>query len=394
MHLIPAYITLFCLYAVIPPYLSLLVRSLGYRASVVGILLAISEGVGILGPFVFGHFADRRGTYKGCLFFSYLLTLAFVLPLAHFVHPVLSAVFIALFAAGYRSAMSLMEAAATIILGTDGNYGKIRVTGSIAFVCFLLFLQRVPVLRPNTPLNIALWIGMTSALAAMIILLTPSRYTSRKPAQDTSAAGHGPKHKNIWTPVFILGLCCIALSRLAMTPVNSFLSLFMVEYMQWDAVGLMWALAGAAEIPFVYVSSRLIRRFGALPILAFTSAMVGLRLLLYAAFPFRAGVVIAQTLHSFCYGLFHPAAVAFISDSVPPERRAFGMTLYLSVGLGIPTFIGNFAGGFIVDHAGYRFLFGSFSIFAFLGTALYAICQRCIRRKDKRANHPAARLSP
>jgi PPP family 3-phenylpropionic acid transporter len=381
MHLIPAYITLFCVYGVIPPYLSILVRNLGYRAPMVGILLAISESAGILGPFVFGHLADRRGTYKGCLVCSYMLTLAFVLPLVRFVHPVLSAVFIALFAVGYRSAMSLTEAAATISLGKDGNYGRIRVTGSIAFVCFLLFLQRTPVLRPNTPLHIALWIGMTSALAAMVIILTPSRSISRKPALDISATGHGPEHKNIWTPVFILGLLCIALSRLAMTPVNSFLSLFVVEYMQWDAVGLMWALAGAAEIPFLYLSSHLIRRFGALPILAFTSAMVGVRLLLYAAFPFKAGVIIAQTLHSFCYGLFHPAAVAFISDSVPPERRAFGMTLYLSAGLGIPTFIGNFAGGFIVEHAGYRFLFGSFTIFAFLGAALYLVCQRCIQRK-------------
>jgi PPP family 3-phenylpropionic acid transporter len=314
-----------------------------------------------------------------------LLTLAFALPLARFVHPVLSAVFISLFAAGYRSAMSLMEAATTINLGRDGNYGRIRVTGSISFVCFVLFVQWVPVLRPNTPVNIALWIGMTSALAAMVIILTPSRYISRKPARKIPAAEYGPEQKKIRTPLFILGLLCIALSRLAMTPVNSFLSLFMVEYMQWDAVGLMWALASAAEIPFVYLSSRLIRRFGALPILAFTSAMVGLRLLLYAVFPFKAGVVIAQTLHSFCYGLFHPAAVAFISDCVPPECRAFGMTLYLSAGLGIPTLIGNIAGGFIVDHAGYRFLFGSFTIFAFLGAALYVICQRFIRRNGDRA---------
>ena len=225
MHLIPAYITLFFVYGVIPPYLSILVRNLGYRASVVGVLLAISEGAGILGPFIFGHFADRRGKYKGCLIFSYLLTLAFALPLARFVHPVLSAVFIALFAAGYRSAMSLMEAAATISLGKEGNYGRIRVTGSITFVCFVLFLQWVPALRPNTPLNIALWIVITSALAAMVIIFTPSRYTSRKPAQDTSPAKHGPEKKTIWTPVFILGLLCIALSRLAMTPVNSFLLL-------------------------------------------------------------------------------------------------------------------------------------------------------------------------
>jgi PPP family 3-phenylpropionic acid transporter len=392
MRLIPVYITFFLIYGVILPYLPILVRNLGYRAAVVGILLAVSEGAGILGPFVFGHFADKRGKYKGCLILAYILILAFALPLARFVHPAASVICIAMLAVGYRSALPLLEAVATINLGKDGNYGRIRVTGSISFVCFVLFLQWVPILRPNTPLNIALWIGMTSALAVLVIILIPLRYTSHKSTQDTSTAGCKARRK-IWTPVFILGLLCIALSRLAMTPINSFLSLFMVEYMHWDAVGFMWALASAAEIPFLYLSHRLIRRFGALPILAFTSAMVGLRLSLYAAFPFKAGVIIAQLLHSFCYGLFHPAAVAFIAECVPPEHRAFGMTLYFSVGLGIPTFIGNFAGGFIVDHAGYRSLFGYFTIFAFLGTALYVICQGFIRKGRKGQSGNGAHIS-
>ncbi|MDR1506495.1 MAG: MFS transporter, partial [Treponema sp.] len=363
MHLIPPYIALFFLYGIIPPYLSILVSGLGYNTSLVGILLAISEGAGICGPFLFGHAADKSGKYKGGMILAYALTAAGAVPLALLVHPVLSALFIALLALGYRSALPLMESLATLSIGGKGSYGKIRMTGSISFISFLLFLQWVPVLRPDTPVNISLWIVITAALAVFTVLFLPSRLTSAGPRQGKTPEEKAPayRRREIWTPAFILGFAMIFLSRLAMTPINSFLSLYLVNYLRWDAVALMWALASVGEIPFMYASSRLIRRFGVMPILALTTAAVGVRLLLYVLFPTKAGVIAAQLLHTLCYGLFHPAAVSFIADRVPPQHRAYGMTLYLSLGLGLPTFIGSFIGGFIVDHGGYPLLFGSFS---------------------------------
>jgi len=280
--------------------------------------------------------------------------------------------------------MPLTEAMATINLGEGGNYGRIRVTGSIAFVFFVLLLQWIPVLPPDAPKNIAFWTIVTSILAIAVIFLVPSKYTTRKSLLEESpsniAAGKDVKKPTIWTPFFIAGLISISLNRLAMTPIYSFFSLFLVEYVQWDAVGLMWALASAAEIPFMFFSWRLIRRFGTMPILAFAGVMLALRLGLYVLFPFKAGIIIAQLLHSFCFGLFHPAAVAFVSSCVPPEQRSFGMTLYMSLGGGIPTLIGNFIGGFIIDYAGYRQLFGFFTIFAVLGAAI-CIVYRIVHRK-------------
>jgi PPP family 3-phenylpropionic acid transporter len=46
------------------------------------------------------------------------------------------------------------------------------------------------------------------------------------------------------------------------------------------------------------------------------------------------------------------------------------MSLYLSLGTGVPTLIGNLAGGFIVEYFGYRQLFMSFALFAVVGLLL------------------------
>jgi PPP family 3-phenylpropionic acid transporter len=179
-----------------------------------------------------------------------------------------------------------------------------------------------------------------------------------------------------------MGLLVIALSRLAMAPINGFISLAVLEEMHWNAVGLMAALAAVAEVPFMFISGRLIRRFGPFPLVAFASAMVGLRLGLYALFPFRGAVIIGQLLHSLCYGIFHPAAVALIASCVPPERRALGMSLYLSLGTGLPALLGNIAGGIIIEHWGYRVLFTSFISFAVMAVGLYLFTRFHRRRRD------------
>ncbi|MDR0555194.1 MAG: MFS transporter [Treponema sp.] len=371
----PPYITSYFVFAAVTPYLSLLIRGLGYSPAVVGMLLGVFEGAGIAGPFIFGYFADRWGRYKPGLILVYLLVIAGAAPLTFLTHPVLSAVFLAILAIGFRSSLPLLDAITTINLGKGGNYGKIRTAGSVSFIVFVLFLQLTPILRPNTSAHISLWIGVTSALALLSMSFIPaaravtsaSRHKASSPDGGYIRRGKG----RLWSPLLVLGLVIMFLNRIAMTPVYTFFPLYLVESLHWDAVGLMFALGSASEVPVMYISHRLIRRFGPLPLLTFSAAAVGIRLGIYALFPFKGAVIAAQLLHSLCFGLFHPSAVAFITDCVPPERRALGITLYLSLGSGLPSLVGNCIGGFIVDFVGYQALFSVFTVFPFIALGLY-----------------------
>jgi PPP family 3-phenylpropionic acid transporter len=369
MPLIPAYITTFIVYGAVTPYIPLLIRGLGYSPVFVGVLLGVFEGGGIAGPFIFGYFADKMGRYKPGLIVTYALTIAPMVPLALFIKPWASVLLIAIFALGYKSTIPLMEAVTTITLGNTGNYGKIRTAGSASFILMVLFLQWTPFLRPNTPFHICFWIILTAAPAVGVMALTPAKYTTYSRSRNRKPGG--PREGSIWSPLFILGFIMIALSRIAMSPVYSFFPLYLTEFMGWDAVGLMFALSAASEIPLMFVSRSLIRRFGSLRLLALASAAIGVRLLIYALFPTRPAIIIAQLLHSLCFGVFHPAAISLIASCVPPERRALGMSLYLSVGTGLPYLVGNTIGGFIVEYAGYRTLFASFTVFSVLAMGVY-----------------------
>ncbi|GAB1483979.1 hypothetical protein MASR2M78_27960 [Treponema sp.] len=161
-----------------------------------------------------------------------------------------------------------------------------------------------------------------------------------------------------------------------MAPIASFFSLYAVEELHWDAVGFLWAIAAGSEIPLMLISARLIRRYGAPRLLSVSVLAVAVRLAIYTFIPNIAGAVVGQALHSLCFGLFHPAAISFVATHVPPEQRASGMAMYLSLGVGLPTFIGSTAGGFILEYSGYRFLFASFIVFALASFLVYLLARK------------------
>lgn len=378
MPLALAFFTAFTVYGVASPYLPVLIRGLGYSPAVLGFLLGLFEVAGIAGPFLFGRLSDRLGRYRPPLVLAMLLILASLAPLALFRHPAVSAISLVVMAVGLRSMIPLLDATATLSLGPSGDYGRIRTVGSVSFVLMALFLQYVPFLKPDRSVPIIIWIAVTcvATLASFTVLpdCDPAELRSRR------SGAVGGDHSRTWDRAFIAGLVMIGLGRIAMSPVTSFFSVYVVEELRWDAVGLLWAISAGSEIPVMFLSAALIRRFGSPRLLALSVVAVAVRLAIYALFPSPAGAVAGQLLHSLCYGLFHPAAIAFVATSVPPERRALGMAMYLSLGQGLPTFIGSALGGFIVEGAGYRALFGSYIIFAVAGLAVYFATRNLLER--------------
>jgi PPP family 3-phenylpropionic acid transporter len=234
---------------------------------------------------------------------------------------------------------------------------------------------------------------LTSLFCIVSVLIVPPSYfiapqTKEATAVDTAAFAAQGAHsatltgnaKSFWTPYFILGFLMIFFNKLALSPVQNFLSLYVLEELKSNSVGLVSAIATTSEIPLMLFSSRILKKINPLALLALGSVAAIVRLLMYIIFPSLGGVIAGQLLHSLTYGTFHPAAVAFISSCVPPKQRALGMSLYVALGTGLPTLIGNFSGGFIIENAGFHILFGSFTAFALIGAILYIVSKLVIKK--------------
>jgi len=367
---IPSFISTATVNAVIAPYLSIMIRGLGYGPLWVGILLGIYEGAAIIGPLLCGYWADRSGNYRTALLVSCVIPALVVFPMIQWVNPAVSAVLLALLAFSFRSCISLLDAVTTIQIGKTGNYGRIRVWGSISFILVTLCLQWNPVLKPNSSENIGLWIMITAIISAIPIILLPDAFLKSSPKHDTTEAAPG-KPIPIFSVYVIGGFGMIFLSRIAMTSVYTYFPLYMTEILQWNAVGVMFAVATASEVPLMFLSVSLIRRFGSLPLLALSAMGICVRLLILALLPFKPCIVISQMLHSLCFGVYHPAAVDFIAGIFPAKRRGTGMSVYLIVGSGLPALVSNMVGGAVVETFGYRPLFALYAAVAGAAVLIY-----------------------
>lgn len=383
------YFALFAIYGIASPYLQLLLKGLGYSPSVVGLFLSLFEIVGIAAPLAISHMRVFSSRSKLVLFGTALVVLASLPSLALVPRPLVTALSIALLAVGEKTMVPFMDAEAVSFSSSAakggskrgrGSYGSLRVMGSIGFICTSFAFGLLPGADKSPPWVIAAAMAaMALFFIASVFFLPSKRRPTEKSGISSAGAGQAPGPRSSprrFDPVFALGLAIIALNRLAMAPVSSFLSLYVNDGLHLSGVGGLWALASAAEMPLMLLAGLIIARTGPMAAIAISTCAVALRLGIYAAFPSIAGVAAGQLLHSLCYGLYQPAAMAFVAQRVPEERRPAGMAIYMGAGVGLPAVVGSALGGFVVEGFGYRALFISFIGFAALSLALYLATRR------------------
>lgn len=367
-----SYFLYLAIYGLLSPYLQVILRKSGCTPAEVGFFLGLMELVGIMGPVYFSQKADLSGRFKPYLLLSGILTLvglAFLAPGGNLAFITLSVIFLAL---GMKTPTPVLDAAImkaiegkTVEGGRYLNYGLLRSAGSVGFVLVTLATQVYPAFG-DLPASV-----MVAAMAVLTFLyMAGLRFL---PETGTKVKR---KEKIRFTfswidSTFMTGLAVIALGRLSIAAIHSFFSLYLIEELGWNAVGGMWAIAAISEIPMMLLSWKFVKKKSPMDAIAIASAAMIVRLLFYAFVPTPVGAVCGQLLHSLCYGLFQPAAVAFVSIKTPPPERATGMAIFMSLGMGLPAFVGSILGGFAIERLGYRGLFILFSFFAAASLAVF-----------------------
>lgn len=99
-----------------------------------------------------------------------------------------------------------------------------------------------------------------------------------------------------------------------------------------------------------------------LHLLMLGSFAITVRFFIYAFLPGVKYLLIAQALHSLCYGAFHAGAMMFINKHVRLDKRGVGISLYYALATGLPSVLGSTIGGVIVSKFGFNTLFISYGL--------------------------------
>ena len=254
------------------------------------------------------------------------------------------------------AALPLVEATTFGLLkGRLGDYGRIRVWGSVSFV--LAVLATGPALdRAGVGILPAVLVVLFAAVAASAWLL---------PADETPA--HHEEHASLGRilrrpEVVALFVACFLMS-LAHGPYNSFYSIHLVDLgYSKTAVSWLWTISVVAEIGVFLWMPHLLRRVSIANVIALSLGCAVVRFLLIgwlAQAP--AALVVAQVLHAATFGAHHAAALAAIHHFFRGRFQARGQGLYTALGFGAGGAAGAVLSGWLWDHvgAGLTFTFGA-----------------------------------
>ncbi len=355
------YLAYFAFIGAFSPYWALYLKSLGFGAAEIGVLVSVNPVARIFGPALWGWLADRSGR-RTQIVRAALCAMFLVFCAVFFAQRYLTMIVVmAVLNIFWCAVLPLAEASTFHLLrGHVGVYARIRVWGSVGFVAVVIFgghLLDVSGVRAVAPLALM-----------MLAITVVAGFGMPEDPEPVHASRAVPIMSLIWrTPVIAL-FAGFFLMQVAHGPYGTFYSIFLVDQgYSKGTVGWLWALGVIAEIVLFLWIARLVKRFTLQQILAGSFLTAALRFALIAwGSGSLAVLVAAQILHAVTFGAFHVAAVAMMHRLFAGPYAARGQALYTGIGYGVGGAVGGLASGYAWDTIGPHWTFTCGAVAALL----------------------------
>ncbi len=230
---------------------------------------------------------------------------------------------IAAMAVFWTALLPLSDALAVAVSRRDGaNYGRMRLWGSISFICANIGAGAVVEAEGGSRVYLLLVLALTSVAVMSLFLPKVERR-----GHDDSDEGI-PARKLLSRPVFVLGLAAAGLVQASHAFLYGFGSLAWKEIgFSGGEIGALWAVGVIAEIILFWTSASVLQRVSPLGLLAIGAGAGIIRwslLPLVTAYP---AVFAVQILHGFTFGATHLGIVHFVARSLPERLASTGQGL-------------------------------------------------------------------
>jgi PPP family 3-phenylpropionic acid transporter len=345
------------------PYFALYLKSLGFSASQIGVLLAVNPVARIFGPNIWGWLSDHYRARSLLIRVTAVGTAAVFV--AVFVSSRMGWMFASLMLLNvfWCGVLPLVESATLSLVGSKvGVYGRIRLWGSVGFVGvviaggYLLDFLGIEALGPM--------------ILLLLVLMAASTFPLPRDREPSRHLEHSPILSIVRRPEVLALMAGFFLMQVAHGPYNAFYSIHLVEagYSK-KAVGWLWALGVVAEIALFLWLPRLMRAWSLRQILLASFGTAFVRFLMIAwGVQSLAVLFVAQLMHAITFGAYHSAGVALMHQIFRGRNQARGQAIYTSLGYGLGGTAGTLMAGFVWDHGGAQ---ATFTIAA--GAALAAL---------------------
>ncbi len=349
------------------PYITLYFKELGMTAAQIGLLYSIPQVMRIFGPSAWGHLADVSGRPQVILRVAAVCSLiAFagmywngggaagasaatigasgVVPAVSFAW--LFAVLVAVHF--FTSAQMPLVEAITLdhVRERPGDYGRIRVWGSVGFIAAVLGLGYLLDVLPVE------WvIHVTVALLALVALVS---FLIPAPVKHVHEGAAVSLRKQLNTRPVQVFLAASMLNAFAHAALYTFFSIYLAQLgYSKSVIGWMWSLGVLIEVGVFQCMPQLMRRFSLETLFFSTFIACALRFVLIAwTAQWWWALVFAQLLHAFTFAIYHASAVGLARQHFGAANQARGQAIYISMSFGLGGFAGAMMSGLLWDWIG------------------------------------------
>lgn len=343
------------------PYWPLYLESLGLDGAAIGLLFALSQGIKVLAPPLWGGMADKGDRRHVLILTSFATWAGFCLFFLGTSFPFLVTVTL-IYSFIHAGPLSLAETTTMEqVVRHGGDYGRIRVWGSLGFIAASMALGPITDRWGVTPV---LWsIALLLLIAAGLAVKTPPPEAS--PPHDRHASRLRTLLSRPGVGWFFIAAMCMQFSHGAY---YGFFSLHLEHngFSRTD-IGLLWSLGVASEIAVLTHARWIIQKIGVAPLLTLSTLLAALRWGITAATLWMPLLLMAQLLHAFTFGGFHVAAVRRAYDAAPPGGRATVQAWYGALSFGLGGSLGLLLSGQLFERFGAGMLYGVMALVALLG---------------------------
>ena len=334
------YFFYFAVLGVLVPYWGLYLQSVGFTPSDIGNLMALLMATRIVAPNVWAWIADHRAQRMRVVRFAAFLTVvAFAGVFGGRSFWWLAAVMV-LFSFFWHASLPLLEVLVmNHTAARPGEYGRIRLWGSIGFILSVVALG--PVVDRYGP-----WWTLPTMLTLMIGIWGFS--VALPESEGRGPAAHPERFlRVIMKPEVLAFLLACFLMQVSHGPYYTFYTIYLADcgYSK-TLIGALWAFAVVCEIGVFLAMPRLLARTALRTVLLASFALAAGRWLLIGWFPQHLGILVfAQALHAATFGMFHGASVQAVFRFFTGRHQHRGQAIYGTASFGVGGAVGSFYSG-------------------------------------------------
>jgi MFS transporter, PPP family, 3-phenylpropionic acid transporter len=357
------------------PFLALYYKSVGLTGAQIGLLAAISPIISFFGAPLWTGAADASHRHKLVAILSIIgvVAVAFILPnIASFGGLLLM---ISLYAFLGSPTNSLVDSAVLTLLGDrKERYGRIRLWGTIGYGVIAPFAGD---LIGRLGLKWAFWGYAILLLCSLLVII-------RIPFRQSHSNGsfRGGMRVLFANQPWMLFLVMVFIAGIGMATINNYLFVYMQSLgASKTLMGFALTVSTVSEVPAMFFSDRLLRRFGARGMLIIAMTTIGLRLICYSLTTQPWVVLVIQLVHGLTFAAIFTAGVYYADQIAPPGMKATTQGMFNSTLMGFGSAAGGLLGGLLLDRFSPGGMYAIVGTVVLTGLAVFLLVERKITLK-------------